>query len=93
MNPTTMASSTKSNGSIPSNGRSGTTKKDKVEERTAPFSLPPAYDLHRSDRINGGDTTEDLLKAFPDLEPEDIQACLTFAAKSLNLNSVHLAVA
>ncbi|KAL7429929.1 hypothetical protein ACHAXM_001925 [Skeletonema potamos] len=58
-----MASSTKSNGSIPSNGRSGTTKKDKVEERTAPFSLPPAYDLHRSDRINGGDTTEDSINS------------------------------
>ncbi len=43
--------------------------------------------------LAGGDTAEDLLKEFPDLEPEDIRACLTFAAKSLNVNSVHLAVA
>ena len=28
----------------------------------------------------GGDTIDDLLAAFPDLEPADIQACLTFAA-------------
>ena len=43
--------------------------------------------------LAGGDTAEDLLREFPDLEPEDIQACLTFAARSLNLHSVHLAVA
>ena len=43
--------------------------------------------------LAGGDTSEDLLREFPDLEPEDIQACLTFAARSLNLHSVHLAVA
>jgi uncharacterized protein (DUF433 family) len=43
--------------------------------------------------LAGGDTTEDLLKEFPDLEPEDIRACLTFAVKSLNVNSVHLALA
>lgn len=42
--------------------------------------------------LAGGDTTEDLLKELPDLEPEDIQACLTFAVKSLKVNSVHLAV-
>ena len=30
--------------------------------------------------LAGGDTIDDLLAAFPDLEPADIQACLTFAA-------------
>ncbi len=43
--------------------------------------------------LAGGDTAENLLQAFPDLEPEDIQACLTFAAQSLDAHSVHLAVA
>ena len=30
--------------------------------------------------LAGGDTIDDLLAAFHDLEPADIQACLTFAA-------------
>ena len=30
--------------------------------------------------LAGGDNTDDLLAAFPDLEPADIRACLTFAA-------------
>ena len=29
--------------------------------------------------LAGGDSTEDLLKEFPDLEKEDIQACLQYA--------------
>ena len=41
-----MASSTKSAGS--SNNK---------DDTTTPFSLPPAYDLHRSDRINGGESS------------------------------------
>ena len=41
-----MASSTKSAGS--------NSTKDDNNNDTAPFSLPPAYDLHRSDRINNG---------------------------------------
>lgn len=43
--------------------------------------------------LAGGDTTDDLLAAFPDLELADIRACLTFAAKSLAARSIHLAVA
>ena len=43
--------------------------------------------------LAGGDTIEDLIAAFPDLEPADIRACLTFAAKSLAARSIHLAVA
>ena len=37
-----------------------------------------------------GDTFEDLLAEFPDLEREDLQACLEFAAQSLKLKSSHL---
>ena len=29
--------------------------------------------------LAGGDTKEDILEEFPDLEEEDIEACLTFA--------------
>ena len=29
--------------------------------------------------LAGGDGTEDLMKEFPDLEKEDIQACLQYA--------------
>jgi uncharacterized protein (DUF433 family) len=43
--------------------------------------------------LAGGDTKDDILAEFPDLEPADIQACLMFAAKSLRARSVHLAVA
>ena len=34
--------------------------------------------------LAGGDTVDDLLAAFPDLESADIRACLIFTAKSLN---------
>lgn len=40
-----------------------------------------------------GDTFEDLLTEFPDLEREDLQACLEFAAQSLKLKSQHLVLA
>lgn len=43
--------------------------------------------------LAGGDTADDLLREFPDLEKEDILACLTFAARSLKLRSTHLAAA
>jgi uncharacterized protein (DUF433 family) len=33
--------------------------------------------------LAGGDTIEDLLKEFPDLEKEDIQACLQFAVLNM----------
>jgi uncharacterized protein (DUF433 family) len=39
-----------------------------------------------------GDTIEDLLSEFPDLEREDLQACLEFAAQSISLKSRHLAL-
>ena len=43
--------------------------------------------------LAGGDTIEDLLAEFPDLEREDFLACLEFAAESLRLKSQHLALA
>lgn len=38
--------------------------------------------------LAGGDTIDNILNEFPDLEREDIFACLAFAAKSLQFNSI-----
>lgn len=38
--------------------------------------------------LAGGDTTESLLEEFPDLEQEDILACLGYAAASIKVKSV-----
>jgi len=43
--------------------------------------------------LAAGDTFEDLLREFPDLERDDLRACLEFAAESLKLKSQHLALA
>lgn len=43
--------------------------------------------------LAGGDSYDDLLAEFPDLEREDLQACLQFAAQSLRLRSSHLVAA
>ena len=40
-----------------------------------------------------GDTFEDLLTEFPDLEREDLLACREFAPQSLKLKSQHLVLA
>ena len=40
----------------------------------------------------GGDTIEGLLAEFPDLERNDILACLEFSRRALELRSVHLAL-
>ncbi len=34
--------------------------------------------------LSMGDTKEDILKQYPDLEPEDIDACLKFATQLLS---------
>ena len=39
--------------------------------------------------LAGGDSFDDVLAEFPDLEREDLQACIQFAAQSLKLRSVH----
>jgi uncharacterized protein (DUF433 family) len=43
--------------------------------------------------LAGGDTIEDLLAEYPDLERDDLLACLEFAAESLKLKTQHLALA
>lgn len=43
--------------------------------------------------LAAGDSFEDLLLEFPDLEREDLQACIEFAARSLKLKSQHLVLA
>jgi uncharacterized protein (DUF433 family) len=42
--------------------------------------------------LAAGDTFEDLLREFPDLERDDLRACLEFAAQSLKHKSLHLAL-
>lgn len=36
--------------------------------------------------LSAGDTTEDILNAYPFLEKEDVQACIYFALKGLSTN-------
>jgi len=43
--------------------------------------------------LAAGDTFEDLTTEFPDLERDDLRACLEFAAQSLRVKSHHLALA
>ena len=43
--------------------------------------------------LAGGDTLEDVLAEFPDLERDDLLACLEFAACSLKARSQHLVLA
>ncbi len=40
--------------------------------------------------LAAGDTFEEVLAEFPDLDREDLLACLEFAAESLKLKSQHL---
>lgn len=43
--------------------------------------------------LAAGDSVEDLQTEFPDLERDDLRACLEFAAQSLKLKSQHLVLA
>jgi uncharacterized protein (DUF433 family) len=43
--------------------------------------------------LAGGDSFQDVLEEFPDLEREDLQACIQFAAQSLKLRGQHLGTA
>ena len=43
--------------------------------------------------LAGGDTVENLLVEFPDLEREDILACHEFSRRMLAARSVHLVLA
>ena len=42
--------------------------------------------------LAGGDTMDEVLSEFPDLEHEDLLACLEFARLTLAARSLHLAV-
>jgi uncharacterized protein (DUF433 family) len=42
--------------------------------------------------LAGGDSVEDLLTEFPDLEREDILACHEFSRRMLTAKSMHLAL-
>jgi uncharacterized protein (DUF433 family) len=43
--------------------------------------------------LAAGDSFEDVLAEFPDLEREDLLACLEFAKRSLQVESQHLVLA
>lgn len=43
--------------------------------------------------LAGGDTSDDLLAEFPDLEREDILACHEYSRQLLAAKSVHLTLA
>jgi len=43
--------------------------------------------------LAGGDTMEDILNEFQDLEKEDILACLAFAAKSIHFKDIEIPAA
>jgi uncharacterized protein (DUF433 family) len=43
--------------------------------------------------LAGGDSVEDLLREFPDLEREDILACHEFSRRMLSARSVHVTLA
>lgn len=40
------------------------------------------------DLLAAGMTNDEILEDYPDLETEDIQACLLFASKLMSVNSV-----
>jgi uncharacterized protein (DUF433 family) len=43
--------------------------------------------------LAGGDSFEEVLEEFPDLEREDLLACIQFAAQSLKIRGQHLGIA
>lgn len=45
------------------------------------------------DLLSAGMTTEELLEDYPDLESEDIKACLIFATQLVRVNSIHKVMA
>lgn len=42
--------------------------------------------------LAGGDTVEQVLAEFPDLERDDVLACLEFSRRMLAAKSIHLAL-
>ena len=42
------------------------------------------------DLLSAGMTTEEILEDYPDLEREDILACLEFATRMVQVKSIHI---
>ena len=45
------------------------------------------------DLMSAGMTFEEILEDYPDLEKEDLQACLLFASKLIKVNSINRVLA
>ncbi|MCY7374582.1 MAG: DUF433 domain-containing protein [Pyrinomonadaceae bacterium] len=45
------------------------------------------------DLMSAGMTTKEILDDYPDLEKEDLQACLLFAGKLVKVNSINKIIA
>ena len=45
------------------------------------------------DLLGAGMTNDEILADYPDLQPEDVQACLLFASKLVKVNSVQAVLA
>ncbi|MBA4166587.1 MAG: DUF433 domain-containing protein [Chitinophagaceae bacterium] len=43
--------------------------------------------------LSGGDSAEEILEQFPDLEREDILACLAYATASMKLRDIEVPAA
>ena len=41
------------------------------------------------DLLAAGMTTEEILEDYPDLEKEDLQACILFANETIRVKSIH----
>ena len=41
------------------------------------------------DLLGAGMTTEEILEDYPDLEKEDLQACILFAKEAIQVKSIH----
>ena len=41
------------------------------------------------DLLVAGMTTEEILEDYPDLEKEDVQACILFANEAIRVKSIH----
>ena len=44
-------------------------------------------------RMAGGSSHAELIEEFPDLEEDDLRACIAFARRALTARSQHLALA
>ena len=68
---------------------------DRITVRTDVFRGKPIIrDMriaveHVLGMLAAGDTAETILREYPDLKPEDIQACLLFAHRSVAGEHVH----